>query len=66
METILDRCRRLNITLDPDIKKIAELQNEIRELTEEREWMAKEGEDTSAFDAALDHLRAELNRLTGR
>jgi hypothetical protein len=26
---------------NPDIKKIAELQNEIRELTEEREWMAR-------------------------
>jgi FtsZ-binding cell division protein ZapB len=61
-ETILDRCRRLNIKLDLEIEKIANLQIEIQELQSQRERMFQEGEDTAAFDAALKQLRSEVNQ----
>jgi hypothetical protein len=65
METIFDRCRRLNIELDPEIEQIAKLQTEIQELQTQRERMVEEGGNTAAFDAALEHLSSELKRLTG-
>ena len=63
METILDRSRRLKIKLEPKVEKIAKLQIEIREVEEQREWMAAEREDTSAFDAVLEHLWSTLISL---
>ena len=64
MKNILERSRRLKIKLDPQVEKIAKLQIETREVEDQRERMAAEGENTAAFDAALDHLRSELRRLT--
>jgi hypothetical protein len=64
-ETILDRCHRLTIELDPEVEKIVKLQIEIREVEDQRECMAEAGENTAAFDAALKHLCSELSRLTG-
>jgi hypothetical protein len=64
MGTILDRCRRLKIKLDPTIERIAELQDEIHENERAQERVEEEGKSTGAYDAILSHLRFELKRLT--
>jgi hypothetical protein len=59
MENILDRARRLKIKLDPNIEKIAELQNEIYEVERERE--RELGECTHAH-GYIRHARCRRER----
>jgi hypothetical protein len=64
MEDVLDRCRRNDIKLDTNIRKMAELQADIFETKMERQHLAEDGEPTIVHDEALLELRLKWKALS--
>lgn len=60
MKDILNACKRLGITYNEKLDKIAEIRNTLDTAEREREWLYENGDGTAGYDHVIWRLRTAL------